>query len=178
MPGQALCREDEELLKRFGRRAIGLDEWTHEMHLRVGWMHVRVFGLRKAVDRLRDGIRTLNDANGIVNGPDSGYHETVTRVWAALIARADASDAIAAPSSAEFLRRHPELLDRKLPLRHYTRDRINSEAARVGWVEPDKAPLPELDDQAASTATTSAPGRCLCCGDDVGLSRPRRTSDA
>ena len=141
MPEGALHPDDADLLGRFRRQEIGLREWTHETHLRVGWLHVRLYGVAETVDRLRDGIRRLNTANGIVNGPDSGYHETVTRVWVALIQVAAGGDQEDV-SSAEFVRRNRELLDVKLPLRFYSRDRIVSEQARATWVEPDLEPLP------------------------------------
>jgi hypothetical protein len=152
MQGPALDPEDETLLQRFGRQAIGLDEWTHEMHLRVGWMHARRFGPAEALTRLRDGIRRLNDANGIVNSATSGYHETVTRVWIALIDAADALDGRTASSSRVFVDGHPELYDTRLPLRFYTRDRIVDEVARAGWVEPDLQPLPTGSYNPSSTS--------------------------
>ena len=111
------------------------------MHLRVGWIHARRYGVDGAVERLRDCIQRLNETNGIVNGPDSGYHETITRAWVTLIASLDAGDDEPAVHSAEFVERHPELLDQKILLRHFTRDRIMSREARASWVEPDMRPF-------------------------------------
>ena len=128
---------DEDILDRFRRQMLGPEVWTHEMHLRVSWMHLRLYGVAKTIDRLREGITRLNESHGTVNGPDSGYHETITRIWTMILDAADAGDAEPATTSMEFVERHPELLDRRLPLRYYTRDRIMSSEARAGWVEPD-----------------------------------------
>ena len=141
-PENALHHDDEDLLGRFGRQQVGKLEWTHETHIRVGWLHVKLFGAAESVDRLRDGIRKLNTANGVVNGLSSGYHETLTRVWVRLIEAASAGDPPTVDCSSCFVERHPELLEMRLPLRFYTRDRITSNEARAAWVEPDLHPLP------------------------------------
>ena len=38
------------------------------------------------MERLRQGIRALNDSHGTANTDSSGYHETITRAYAHLIA--------------------------------------------------------------------------------------------
>ena len=38
--------------------------------------------------------------------------------------------------------RQPHLLDKKLPLRHYSPRRLWNDAARERWVEPDLRPFP------------------------------------
>lgn len=133
---------DQDLLERFLDRAIGPDEWTHEMHVRIGWLHGKCFGPAGALERLRAGIRRLNTTNGVANDSTSGYHETVTRLWIVLIQDTDARDDPPASTSAEFVRRHPELLDFQRTFRHYDRATLNSPAARAHWVAPDLAPLP------------------------------------
>jgi hypothetical protein len=35
--------------------------------------------------------------------------------------------------------------DRRLPLRYYSRERLFSAEARLGWVEPDLLALPRVD---------------------------------
>jgi len=44
----------------------------------------------------------------------------------------------------QFFAAHPELKDTKLLDRHYSKELLQSAAAREGWVEPDLQPLPEL----------------------------------
>lgn len=41
----------------------------------------------------------------------------------------------------ELLRRCPELADKDLPLRYYSRERFFGDDARAGWIEPDLALL-------------------------------------
>jgi hypothetical protein len=133
---------DRTLLQRFREQAIGADEWTHTMHIRVGWLHLRSLGSSRALDQLRTGIRKLNEANGVDNDVPGGYSETITRLWLALIEAAAVGDDVPANSSADFVAAHPELLDFQRTFTHYRGETLDGEPARTGWVEPDLAPLP------------------------------------
>jgi len=132
----------EDLVRRFDERRIPRAEWTHAAHLAVGLWHVRELGEAEALNRLRTGIRQLNESHGNQNTAEGGYHETITRVYVQLL--------------AEFLQRYSaehsteqivgELLtsavaNRDILLAFYSRDVLYSPAARLNWIEPDRAPL-------------------------------------
>jgi len=89
--------DDIALLDRFERRAIPRAEWTYATHVRVGWAMVERHGLAGAIERMRDGVRALNDANGVANTPDEGRHETVSIAWLRLIEAARRERAAALP---------------------------------------------------------------------------------
>src|SRR5262249_36526005 len=73
--------------------------------------------LDAAIDRMAAVLRTkAGDA-----GAPEKYHHTVTVFWMRVIAR---------------------LLDKDLPLAYYSAERLASDAARLGWVQPDLQPLP------------------------------------
>jgi hypothetical protein len=136
----------EELARRFAAAAIPRPEWTHEAHLIMGAWHVHSFGPRKALEFLRERIRRLNEANGVTNSETEGYHETITRTYVALIA-----DHLARAPQRPLAARVATLLAGPLAardalLRHYSRARLFTPAARLGWVEPDLVPLPALAD--------------------------------
>ncbi len=117
-------------------------EWTHHAHLQVGLWHVFHFPPDEALLRLREGITCLNEAHGTPNTDTGGYHETITRLYVAIIARFAAKCDRSRPFdelAEELFARHGH---RDLPLQYYTRERINSLAARRGWLEPDLAALP------------------------------------
>ncbi|MFG0256729.1 MAG: hypothetical protein ACF8GE_02390 [Phycisphaerales bacterium JB043] len=133
---------DRTLLSRFQNRELTHAEWTHAMHIRMGWIHVRLHGFDEALVAMRRLIPRLNDSHGVPNSDKEGYHETLTRLWLALIAHADASGDVHAESSEAFLARHPEMLDKELPLRFYTRGHLMSVEARLAWAEPDVEALP------------------------------------
>src|SRR5262249_5230499 len=77
-----------------------------------------------AIARVESTLRSKAVAAGV---PEK-YHHTVTVFWMKMAA---------------------QLLDKDLPFAYYSRERLESEEARRGWVEPDRQPLP------------AAGGRCL-----------------
>jgi hypothetical protein len=136
MSGDSL--DDEALWRAFEDRTLGHAQWTHAAHLRVAWLHLLRYELDEAHLRMRVGIIRLNLAHGLVETEVRGYHETLTRVWLVLVRAARRN--FTHPDSASFLEAHG--LDRNVPLRYYSRERLFSVAARAMYVAPDLAELP------------------------------------
>ncbi|MFL5304312.1 MAG: hypothetical protein ACJ8F1_03825 [Polyangia bacterium] len=135
--------ELDALALRFAAGDVPRSEWTHEAHLRMGAWHVAQFGAGPALALLRERITRLNHRNGVANTTTSGYHETVTAAYVRII---NAHLAACAPETSladrvRLLLASP-LARRDLLLDCYSRERLMSPEARVGWVEPDLAPLP------------------------------------
>jgi hypothetical protein len=133
--------ELDELVRRFRACELPRPEWTHAAHLSVGLWHVSCYEPDDALTRLRLGIRRLNESNGVVNSTTSGYHETITRAYAQLLAvfAQRQADVPVAERVARLLA--GDLADRGALLKFYSRARLESAEARLGWVEPDLAPL-------------------------------------
>ncbi|MES1177752.1 MAG: hypothetical protein ABUL62_25735 [Myxococcales bacterium] len=134
--------DDEGLWAAFAESRLTHEQWTHEAHLRTAFLFVQRFALDEAHLRMRAGIIRLNERHGLVETSARGYFETLTRVWLVLVC--DARQRSNAKSSRELLTACPELLDRGLALRHYSEKRLGSVRARAVFVEPDRAPLPEV----------------------------------
>jgi hypothetical protein len=86
---------------------------------------------------MKQGIVHYNACVGTVDGPDSGYHETLTRFWSRVIAEftrrggyASRLDAARA-SVGEFGE------DRDLHRLYYSFDVVRDRRARREWVPPD-----------------------------------------
>jgi hypothetical protein len=131
---------DDALWSAFQDRSLSHTEWTHRAHLRVAWLHLERWNLDEAHLRMRVGIIRLNAVHGTEESPKRGYHETLTRVWFAIVAALRRTDA--GNDSLDFVTRYAERLDRTAPLRHYTHDRLFSPEARSIYLPPDVAPLP------------------------------------
>lgn len=110
------------------------DAWTHLAHLAACVGLVRRWGGVDALHACRTAIPRLNVGHGVVNGDDSGYHETITIFYVAAVT--DALGRGLGPDEIE------ERLGREAALAHWSRARLMSVEARRGWVEPDLAPLP------------------------------------
>jgi hypothetical protein len=132
----------DDVVARFTLRTLSHKEWTHVAHLAVGAWHVHTYGAEQALAKLRTSIRQLNDRHGTPNTATSGYHETITAAYVALI---DAFLVACEP--------HTELPDRlrlllespmsgnRFLLRFWTQALLMSPAARASWVPPDVAAL-------------------------------------
>jgi hypothetical protein len=124
---------DVEFARAFERGEVAPSAFGHHQHLRLAWVYLREApSLDAAVARVRGGIQQFAAAAGA----SGKYHETITVLWMRLLdAARDACPA--AVAFDDVLRERPELADKDLPLRYYTRDRLFAADARVGWVPPD-----------------------------------------
>lgn len=127
----------ENLVQAFIERTLPKAEWTHEAHLRVGLWHVFHLGEPAAMDLLRERIQTYNESVGGKNTESEGYHETITRFY--VITIADFLKEADRTRPLEVLAEELTYVcgDRNLPLRSYSKERLFSKEARLGYVEPD-----------------------------------------
>ena len=134
---------DVEFLDTFHDCTIPKHLWTHEAHVRMAWLKLRVKPLDEVIPDVRASISRYNRSLGNTEG----YHETMTVAYLTMIdARIDRASR--SETFDSFSRAHPDLLDRGLSavLAHYTRERLFSAEAIGGFVEPDRVPLPRVVD--------------------------------
>ncbi len=107
----------------------------------MGFWHIFHFAPDVALDRLRSGISKFNESTGGSNTETSGYHETITRFYVAVISHFVANRERTRPIEelAEELLKRVGAND--LPLRYWSCDWLVSTGARSGWLEPDLQPL-------------------------------------
>lgn len=119
-------------------------EWTHEAHLATcAWLLIERPDLLPERD-LPELIRCYNVSTGGTNDETQGYHETITQMFVIGVRRALArSEGRGLAERVNALLTGPEGR-RDWPLGHYSRTLLFSKAARLGWVEPDLAPLPAV----------------------------------
>lgn len=133
--------EIEQLVTAFEQTILLRAEWTHCAHLTVATWYLAQHSVETATPLIRNGIRKLNAALGIVSDADHGYHETITRFYIGLIAhhlRTSGKNAslVDAVNSLLASRGHVSL-----PLEYYRREHLMSREARARWVEPDLKPF-------------------------------------
>lgn len=113
-------------------------DFHHREHVRLAWVYLRRFGAKSAEQRVEETIRRYAAAQGATQK----YHHTITVAWMRLVEAALASRP-AEGEFAEFAAAHPELFRAEALERHYSKARLQTEEARTGFVEPDRAPLRE-----------------------------------
>ena len=74
-----------EFVSSWEKHTLPKAEWTHAAHIAVCAFYTAALGSEEALQRMREGIPLYNVASGGQNSEDSGYHETLTCFWAAII---------------------------------------------------------------------------------------------
>ena len=136
-----LYRSDEEVLevvRRFESCELPPADFNHREHLLVALCYLLRMGEADAVERVRARINAYVAAHGV--NPNL-YHETITVFWLkrvrAYVARAGGSLGLAEMTNALAA----ECGSSRLVFDYYSKELIDSEGARRGWVEPDLKPL-------------------------------------
>jgi hypothetical protein len=128
---------DEQFLAAFEAGKIANQDFHHRDHLRLAWIQIRRLGLEQASDAVTGGIRRFAAHHGHADR----YHETMTRFWVRAVGMGINRHTTLAFD--DLLAAESHLLDKNLPYRHWSRERIGSDEARRHWVEPDARPIPE-----------------------------------
>ena len=132
-----------EFLECFERGTWPKPEWNHAAHVAVAGCYLIGDADEEAADRARRCIRHYNQCTGTVNSDHSGYHETLTLFWLAVVkARLRQIESGVARIDAVRM-----LVAEFVPLRdlfreYYSFDVVRSVEARRSWVPPDTQPLP------------------------------------
>jgi hypothetical protein len=136
-----LYRTDEEVLevvRRFESCELPTADFNHREHLLVALCYLRRMGDADALSHMRARIGSYAAAHGV---NPSLYHETITAFWLrrvrAYLERADAGLGPAGMINALAA----ECGSSRLVFDYYSKELIDSEAARRAWVEPDLRPL-------------------------------------
>ena len=138
---------NDEAVRHIGEGLLhcGLEraEWTHEAHL-AATLYILVERPDILPEReLPDIIRRFNESVGGINDETQGYHETITqcfiRAARLYLGRCNADLPLVAKVNGLL---QAEEGKRDWPLSFYSSDLLFSVPARLGFVEPDLAPLP------------------------------------
>jgi hypothetical protein len=132
--------EIETLVRDFEACRIPPQDWTHHAHLTMALWYLSCRPSAQALALIRGGIQRYNRAKRDPNRPSTGYHETITLFWIAVLrqylSRAGHRDLVSLANG---------LLDgwahKDLPLDYYSKEVLFSEKARDKWVPPDLKPL-------------------------------------
>ena len=128
---------DHEFLHAFDNGRLSPSEFHHRDHLRLAWLAVRRHNAGTAEQVVTQGIQRFAEHHS--HGP--AYHDTMTRFWVRLVAHA-VSDHPEIVDFEDFLAAYPLLLDKNVPLRHWSTEAMFAPDARAAWREPDLVVLP------------------------------------
>lgn len=132
--------EIEALVARFVSCELPPAEMTHRKHVAMSaWWFLRL-PAPQAAARIYDQLQRYVEWHRI-----EIYNETMTRFWIKLIGKTvaglDAARLASAPAYAVVNDVMTRLGDSRIVFTYYTRERLQTDAARHQWVEPDLQPF-------------------------------------
>ena len=131
--------EVEEVARKFESGELAPDDFKHREHLVVALLYLLRHTPEEAHGRMREGIHAFLRAHG--EDPAPVYHETLTVFWMrrvrAFIERAGRGR----PAFELANELAEECGDARLVFGYYSKELIDTNEARKGWVEPDLKPL-------------------------------------
>lgn len=126
----------------FEAGAIPTAHFDHRAHLRLAYIYLTTSDTETAYRRMKDALLAYLDHHGV---PRTKYHETITRAWI-LAVRHFMMRTLSSSSADAFIDRHPQMLDPKVMMSHYSQGVLFTDVARVTFIEPDLAPIPRYPD--------------------------------
>ena len=124
---------DEELFEGFEANTLDPSEFSHERHVRLGWLYCNRYPLAEAITRFKGALLAMVKRAGA----DDKYHETITWFYMLLINER----AFKTPygHSLEFLASNQDLVEPagKLLKCYYTAELLASAEARKHYLLPD-----------------------------------------
>ena len=126
--------ELEALVRRFEDCAIAPAEFTHRAHLAVALWYLTHAPHGEAAALMRAGLLRFITHNGV---EPQKYNETITLFWLKLIGHFHKQAGARRPLSEVANELLARFGDARLLFKHYSRELIQTEAAKTAWVEPD-----------------------------------------
>lgn len=125
-----------DLVKAFEGRRILKPNWNHQVFLTIGLYYCLRFPFGEAAQKMREGLNSLYEAHGVKKSAKNGYHETLTMFW--LINIKQFIETTKSYNLVELTNKLVNIYsDEQLPFRYYSRELLNSLAARNHHIPPD-----------------------------------------
>jgi hypothetical protein len=131
-----MMTSDAKFIQDFEGFRIPAGDFRHRDHLRVAWWYLQRSEVPEALELTQHAIRRFAE----YHGHRTKFHLTLTELWVRLLAAHVAWHP--AGTFDDFIAENGQLLDKNLPLRFYSPERLYSQKARSKWIEPDIKKLP------------------------------------
>jgi hypothetical protein len=128
---------DQDFREAFESLRIPNEMFHHREHIRLAWIYSREYPQEQALARMVQGIQAFAKHHGAA----AKYHHTITVAWMRLVRHAACAPP-QAPDFNTFAAAHVHLFHPRLLEYYYSKARLQSDAARYDWLDPDLRPLP------------------------------------
>ena len=134
-----VSKSDMEFRTAFEAGAYAPADFNHRAHVRLAYIYLATNDVERATTLMRGALMNYLRHHGIT---PTKYHETLTQAWILAVFHFMHRTTEAA-SADEFIQRTPILLDSRIMMTHYSAERLFSQHARHGFVQPDLEPIPQ-----------------------------------
>ncbi len=117
----------------------GKDDFPHRDHLALAVWYSRDSNPTAALNSMRASLHRFLEHHGCL----ANYHETMTVFWIKLVHETLSSLGAAGSLLEQTNAVVERLSDSRIVYEYYSKEMVESEAARRGWVEPDLKTLTE-----------------------------------
>jgi hypothetical protein len=132
--------DDQAFLSRFEDQTLDQGSFNHLGHLRLAWLYLERHDVATAIRRTCVGIENYATSKGAT----TKFHLTITNALVRIIAvRMQSMQDRSWPA---FVAQNRDLVEDAMSVlgRHFSKNRLFSEQARITLVEPDLLPLDNL----------------------------------
>jgi len=131
--------EIADIVRGFELCTTSKDGFPHSSHLTVAVWYFRQADLSGATEMIRNGLKRFLKHHDVEEGK---YNETITIFWLRMVGKVLEEEKLQQTSLPESANAVLQVLhDSGLVFEYYSRERLYSEEARRGWLEPDMKPL-------------------------------------
>jgi len=125
--------DDQAFRQSMERFDFPASDFNHRAHLRLAYVYLCESDPNTATDQMRNTLNQFLIHNKI---DPAKFHETLTQAWI-LAVNHFMNRAGSATSADNLIDRYPQMLDPKIMLTHYSKERLFSEQARNDFLPPD-----------------------------------------
>lgn len=125
-----------ELVRQFESCRLPVASFTHGAHLTVALFYLTRMPVGAATQQFRLAIKRF-----IAHYGETGYNETITMFWISRMVRFLMKSEAARPLGDLLDALLENYDDSRLIYSYYSRDRLQSDEAKTGWVSPDIKPF-------------------------------------
>ena len=136
--------ESEESLEEFVHQwkagKLPRAEWTHAAHVCVATYHAFDHQGEELFQQIKAGLIHHNNSVGTLNTEESGYHETLTRLWVNITEEFVRTGAFSTRLQAVKSAVEQFGSDSGYHRNYYSFDVVKDKRARREWIPPDRTP--------------------------------------
>ena len=124
---------DIEFVRQFENLNLNPEWFSHEAHLRLGWVYSYIYSIEKSEEKIRNAIKNFDGKYG----DGTKYHETISVFMLRLIyAREKENISI---TFSQFKEKNSDLFykNKTFLAKYYSYDVLNNQQAKVKYHKPD-----------------------------------------